>query len=154
MVLVVRIDEVLQDGAGLKHIDLLAVREGAVGDGGHAAVRIDGEEPRLLLHARSEIDFLDGVRETQLFERDRNFDPVRGLRGVQGDWGSSHGVRSAKGSSSGDDGGNGICGSEEVFRKMEESAVHDSGGGRGVLYQGHRPRNSTRGVNPGISPKS
>lgn len=153
MVLVVRIDEVLQDGAGLKHIDLLAVREGAVGDGGHAAIRIDGEEPRLLLHARSEIDFLDGVRETQLFERDRNFDPVRGLRGVQGDCGSSHGVRSAKGGS-GDDGGSGICGSEEVFRKMEESAVHDSGGGRGVLYQGHSPQNSTRGVNPGISPKS
>lgn len=125
MVLVVRINEVLQDGTGLKHADRLAVREGAVGDGGHAAVRIDGEEPWLFLHARLEIDFLDGVREAELLERDRDFDPVRGLRGVQGDCGSSHGVKSAKGSSS----GSGRCRCEEVFREVEESVVHDSGWG-------------------------
>lgn len=129
MVLVVRIDEVLQDGAGLKHVDRLAVLEGAVGDGGHAAVRIDGEEPRLLLHARVEIDFLDGVREAELLERDRDFDPVRGLRGVQRDCGSSHGVEGAKGIGSGGGGRSGRCGCEEVFREVEESAVHDSGWG-------------------------
>lgn len=85
MVLVVRLNEVLQDRTRLPDMDLFTVWERGVGDGRHAAVWIDGEEPWLLLDASREVEFLDSVWEAELLECNRDFDSVRGLRGVQSD---------------------------------------------------------------------
>lgn len=141
MVLVVGIDEVLQDCAGLPHLDFLAVGKGTVGNGGHAAVRIDGEEPRLLLDVRGEVDFLDGVRETKLLERDGDFGPVGGLRSVQCNCRSSHSARCDSSSSS-----SSSSGFEEVFREVEKSAVHHSGRAqrRGFYIENISPRRIRR----------
>lgn len=96
MVLVVCLDEVLEDRTRLPDVDLLAVREGAVGDGGHAAVWINREEPWLLLDSGGEVEFLDGVRDTELLEGNGDFDTVRCLSGVQGDRGSLGGSHCAR----------------------------------------------------------
>jgi hypothetical protein len=45
---IVALDEVLHDGARLEQVDGLAVGEG-VGQGGNAAIGVDGEEPGLFL---------------------------------------------------------------------------------------------------------
>jgi len=65
---VVLLDEVLEDGAGLEEADLFAVGEG-VGHGWDAAVRVDLEEPWLLLGVLGEIDFVDLVWETGRVQR-------------------------------------------------------------------------------------
>lgn len=130
MVLVVCLDEVLQDRTRLPDMDRFTVWERGVGDGRHAAVWIDGEEPWLLLDASREVEFLDSVWEAELLECNRDFDSVRGLRGVQSNCG-------------------GFCGGrhcarvEKVFGDVEESGgaaecgeKHDGGEWWGELYIG------------------
>lgn len=131
MVLVVRFDEVLQDRTRLPDMDLFTVWERGVGDGRHAAVWIDGEEPWLLLDTGGEVEFLDSVWEAELLQGNRDFDPVRGLRGVQSNRGGCCGGRHC-------------ARVEKVFGDVEKSGgavecgeKHGRGSGRGgVLYWG------------------
>ena len=62
VVLVVALDEVLHDGAGLEERNGRAVLE-LVGKGGDAAVGVDFEEPRLFLDVFGDVDcgYLEGV---------------------------------------------------------------------------------------------
>lgn len=66
MVLVVRLDEILEDRAGLEDVQRTA-GEGGVGDGGNAPVGVDFEEPGLLLGVLGEGVGVDFVREGKLF---------------------------------------------------------------------------------------
>lgn len=59
---VVLLDEVLHDGAGFEEADRLAVREG-VGEGGNAAVGVDGEEEGLFLGVLGYVDFVGFVSD-------------------------------------------------------------------------------------------
>lgn len=54
---VVLLNEVLQDGTGLEEADLLAIRE-SVGHCWDAAIRVDFEEPGLLLGVLGKVDFM------------------------------------------------------------------------------------------------
>ena len=65
---VVLLDEVLQDGTGLEEADLLAVGEG-VSHGWDAAVRVDLEEPGLLLGVFGSVDLVHFVLETIFCQR-------------------------------------------------------------------------------------
>jgi hypothetical protein len=67
--------EVDENGAGLEHREVAVV---AVDDRGDAAVRINFEEPRLLLVALRERELLDGVLEAHLLEGDRDLVAVGG----------------------------------------------------------------------------
>ncbi len=57
---VVLLDEVLHDGAGFEEADRAAVGEG-VGEGGDAAVGVDGEEEGLFLGVLGYVDFVGFV---------------------------------------------------------------------------------------------
>ena len=57
---VVLFDEVLHDGAGFEEADRLTVGKG-VGEGGNAAVGIDGKEKGLLLGVLTYVDFMGVV---------------------------------------------------------------------------------------------
>lgn len=57
---VVLLDEVLHDGAGFEEADGAAVGEG-VGEGGYAAVGVDGEEEGLFLDVLGYVDFVGFV---------------------------------------------------------------------------------------------
>ncbi len=75
VVTVVLLDQILEDAAGLEDADRLAVGEG-VGDGRDAPVRVDLEEPRLLLSVGRDVDVLNLVGQAELLERHRDLDPV------------------------------------------------------------------------------
>ena len=57
-------DEVLHYGAGFEKPDGFPVGEG-VGEGGDAAVGVDGEEPGFFLGVLRDVDFVDFVGETR-----------------------------------------------------------------------------------------
>lgn len=55
-------DEVLHDGTGFKQADALAVGKG-VGQGGNAAIGVDGKKPGLFLRILADVNFLGLVGE-------------------------------------------------------------------------------------------
>ena len=61
---VVLVDEVLHDTTGFKEADGMTVGEG-VCEGGDAAVRVYGEEPRFFLGTLLDVDFVSFVREAE-----------------------------------------------------------------------------------------
>src|SRR5260221_5522866 len=70
--------EIEQDGAGLEHGDGLATVRGiAVDDGGHPVVRREGQELRLELVAGADVDGMDCVIQSCLFEEHRYLVAVR-----------------------------------------------------------------------------
>lgn len=89
VVFIVRLDEVLQDRAGLEHVEG-SIREGGVGYGGDAAVGVDFEEPGLFLGVLGEGVGVDFVGEGELFETDGGFDAVGGVDCVEGYGGGGH----------------------------------------------------------------
>lgn len=84
---IILVDEVLLDAATLEQADLFPVGEG-VGEGGDTAVGVDLEEPRLFLLVFGDVDFGHFVRDAELLEGDRDFDPVGGLGRVEVDIGA------------------------------------------------------------------
>lgn len=59
---VIAFDKILHDAAALKEVDRLAIGEG-VGDGGDAAVGVDGQEPGLFLRVLGNFNLVHFVGE-------------------------------------------------------------------------------------------
>jgi hypothetical protein len=53
----------LLDGAGFEEVDWLAISEG-VAEGGDASVRVDLQEPWLLLRVLRDVNFVNNVRDS------------------------------------------------------------------------------------------
>ena len=62
---VILLDKILQDASGFEQTDLLTVREG-VRNGRDATIRIDFQEPGLLLGVLPNVDFVNLVRKPRL----------------------------------------------------------------------------------------
>lgn len=60
MVGVIARNKILHNGAGLEQANALAITE-SVGQGGDAAIGVDGKEPRLFLGVLADFDLLDLV---------------------------------------------------------------------------------------------
>jgi hypothetical protein len=60
---IVALDQVLHDASRLEQVDGLAISE-LVGQGGYAAIGVDGKEPILLLGVLANVDLFGLVRET------------------------------------------------------------------------------------------
>src|SRR5262245_55608432 len=76
--------QVDQDRAGLEDREIALV---PVDGGGNPPVRVDGEEPGLLLLELGQVDRVHLVGEAELLEGDRGFPAVRRRRGVENDHG-------------------------------------------------------------------
>jgi hypothetical protein len=81
---IVSLHQILQNAAGLPHVDLLAGREG-IGDGRDSSVRVDGQVPGLLLSASYKVVLVHPIGHSEFFKGDGDLDPVGRLRGVQRD---------------------------------------------------------------------
>lgn len=66
LLLVVLVDQVLENAPGLEQPDLLPVGGERVGQGRNAPVRIDLQEPGLLLHVGRDVEVFDLVRQPEL----------------------------------------------------------------------------------------
>ena len=86
MLCVIFLYEILEDGPRFKQPDHFPVAE-CVCQSRNAAVRVDGEEPGLLLDVGRDVQVLRLVGEAELLERDGDLDPVGGCVGVEGDVG-------------------------------------------------------------------
>jgi hypothetical protein len=60
---IVALHKILHDASRFEEVDCLAIAE-CVGQGGYAAVRVDCEEPGLLLNVLGDIDLMGFVGET------------------------------------------------------------------------------------------
>jgi len=85
VLVVVCLDEVLQDCAGLENVNIFTVWEGAVGDRWDTAVGIDGHEPGFLLRSTWEVDFLNFIGNAELLKGYGDFSAIGCLCGIQCD---------------------------------------------------------------------
>ncbi len=84
MLRIIPLHQILLYTAALKQPYRLSIRE-SIRERGNPPVRVDFEEPGLLLDVFGDVDFVHGVGEPQFLERDGDLDPVGCLGCVEVD---------------------------------------------------------------------
>lgn len=83
MLLIVRLNKVLQDCTRLEYVQFFTITEGGISDGRDTAIGVDSEEPWLLLDSSGDVDFLNCVGEAELLKSYGDLDAVGRLSSVE-----------------------------------------------------------------------
>lgn len=83
MLSIILFDKVLQDAAGFEKADFFAGQN--ICDCRDAAIRVYLREPRLFLFVGEDVGLVDFVKETELFQGNRDLDAIRNLISIQVD---------------------------------------------------------------------